>query len=106
MIFDSPLTPARNKPEFMNACFGCLFNAVLNQRLVNYGQNFFGHRFGRWQKASAVACNGEKAFFDHHIRPLSLDSEPARRFCSPAVSMESAEFIKFYASGERATDIH
>ncbi|MCY1299948.1 hypothetical protein D9M70_494990 [compost metagenome] len=65
MVFQGALATTCNDGDLVQARIQGLFNAVLDQRLVDHWQHFLGHRLGGRQKAGTVTSGGKQAFLDH-----------------------------------------
>ena len=75
MIVDRALAPARDEEELLDAGRLGLLDCVMNQRLVDYRQHFFGHRLGRRQKPGAQPGDRENGLADKFVHEL-LDRVP------------------------------
>lgn len=64
MVFDGPLVATGNENQVGDAGGHGFFDGVLDQRLVDDGQHFLGHRLGGGQEARAHAGDGENGFTD------------------------------------------
>ena len=62
MILDGVLAAPGDQNDVVDARGDGLFDAVLNDRLVDERQHFFGLRFGGRQKPRAEPCDGEDGF--------------------------------------------
>ena len=64
MVFDGVLAFAGDDDDVLDAGGHALFNDVLNLRLVDDGEHFFGLRFGGREEASAKAGGREHGLAD------------------------------------------
>ena len=53
MVFNRTFAATGNENHFSNAGGNCLFNRILNQRLINHIQHFLGASFSSRQETSA-----------------------------------------------------
>src|SRR3974390_3232075 len=66
MVLDHPLVAPGDEDEMFDAGFLGLVDHILDQRLVDDGQHFLGHRLGGWQDAGAETGDGEDGFADFY----------------------------------------
>ena len=66
VVFDGLLAAAGDDEDLVAAGGHGLFDAVLNDRLVDDREHFLGLGFGGGQKASAQAGGGENGFANFH----------------------------------------
>ena len=66
VVFDGLLAASGDDDDLVAAGSHGLFDAVLNDRLVDDGQHFFGLSFGCGQEAGAEAGGGEDGFANFH----------------------------------------
>ncbi len=64
MVFDRVLAASRHQDDVVDPGGDRLFDAVLNDRLVDERQHFFRLRFGRRKEARAQAGGGKNGFAD------------------------------------------
>ena len=74
VILDCALRGSRDEDQLLGAGLERFFDGVLDQRLVDDRQHLFRRRFGRGQKASSSARNGEHDGSNRRHRYLSVDS--------------------------------
>ena len=67
MIFDGLLAAAGDDEDLIAARGHGLFDAVLNDGLVDQREHFLGLGFGGGQEAGAEAGGGENGFADFHV---------------------------------------
>ncbi|MNL33655.1 hypothetical protein D3C87_1555800 [compost metagenome] len=64
MVFNGALITAGHKNKVGNPGGHGLFDSVLNERFVDHGQHFLGHRLGGGQETRAHASDWEDGFTD------------------------------------------
>ncbi len=64
VILDRALAAAGNNDDVLDAGSHAFFSNILNLRLIDNGQHFFGLRFGGRQKARAQAGGRQNGFAD------------------------------------------
>lgn len=80
MIFDGILSFAGDDDDVLDAGGDALFRDVLNLRLINYGEHFFGLRFGGGKKTRAESGGGEDGLANFVARgPGAIDGRGFRR---------------------------
>ena len=62
VIFQSALAAAGHKNELFDASGARFIHSMLNERAIDQGQHFLGHRLGCRQKACAKTSDGEYGF--------------------------------------------
>ena len=72
MILDHALVAAGDEDEMFDAGLPGLVDHILDQRLVDDGQHFLGHRLGGGQDAGAEAGDRKNGFTDFHGNIESL----------------------------------
>src|SRR3990167_2049351 len=79
MVFDSAFSTARDDDDFFDAGGHGFFNQILDHRLVDDGQHFFGLSFGDRQESSSESGRGKNGFanFNHGIE-LIFDFDHTR----------------------------
>jgi len=75
VVFDGGFTAARHDNDVLNARMQRLFDAVLNDRLVDDGEHFLGHGLGGWQKTGAQPGGGKNGFANFGRHPLQFRAE-------------------------------